>query len=284
MSSRSQPSDRNVFKMPCGKCVVSHQCLGYDPKTGNSCIFDDNTGQHMIMHRGEYLYRAGEPFQALYIIRSGMIKTYFISEEGEEQILGFHLPGEMIGFDGIAEGELPSNAMALDTSSVCRLCFTSLEKHHQHSTHLQNALLKGMSREILRHENMLMLLGKKKADQRLASFLLNRSVYQSNHGYSATTFTLAMTRTDMGKYLGLTVETVSRVLSRMQLQKVIAVQTNQIRILDLQSLQALAGDHLGKKSQTTEPAATSIGIGTTDGRARAAITATTGKSMPSYLH
>ncbi len=264
--------------------MVSNQCLAYDTQTGDSCIFDDNTGQHMLMHRGEYLYRAGEPFQALFIIRSGMIKTYFISEDGEEQILGFHLPGQIIGFDGIAEGELPSNAMALDTASVCRLSLDSLEKHYRHSAHLHNALLKGMSREILRHENMLMLLGKKKADQRLASFLLNHSVYQSNHGYSDTAFTLAMTRTDMGKYLGLTVETVSRVLSRMQAQKVIAVQTNQIQILDLGALQSLAGEHLGKKLQTAEPSGDTTRVGNVHGHARTVIPATTEKGTPNYLH
>jgi CRP/FNR family transcriptional regulator len=211
MSNGSKPSDKNVINMSCKMCMVNHKCLGYDANMGQSCLFNNEPGQHQLLHRGDYLYRAGEPFQALYMIRSGVIKTYFISEDGEEQILGFHLPGEIIGFDGIAESEFPSNATALDTASVCRLSLDGLARHQQHPNHLHDALLKGMSREILRHENMLMLLGKKKADERLASFLLNRSNYQSTHGYSATSFTLAMTRTDMGKYLGLTVETVSRV-------------------------------------------------------------------------
>lgn len=284
MSNGSRPSDKKVVNMSCRKCVTSHKCLGYDTKTGDSCLFDNDPGQHQLLHRGDYLYRAGEPFQALYMVRSGVIKTYFISEDGEEQILGFHLPGEIIGFDGIAESEFPSNATALDTTSVCRLSIDGLERRHQQSTYLQNALLKGMSREILRHENMLMLLGKKKADERLASFLLNRSNYQSTHGYSATTFTLAMTRTDMGKYLGLTVETVSRVLSRMQAQKVIEVHANQIQILDLHALQCLAGDHMGKKAPTTEPPGTAVRLDGTRGYTKQADTAIADQGTPSYLH
>jgi CRP/FNR family transcriptional regulator len=250
MQSKAQVVDIKRNKVSCEACIVSHKCLGYDTEKGVSCLFGGNMGDHQLLHRGEYLYRAGEPFQALYMIRSGVIKTYFISEDGEEQILGFHLPGEIIGYDGIAESEFPSNATALDTSSICRLGIDGMEKHYSRSPQLQNALLKGMSREILRHENMLMLLGKKKADQRLASFLLSRSTYQSRHGYSATVFTLAMTRTDIGKYLGLTVETVSRVLSRLQAQEVIAVHTNQIQILDLDALRCLAGDHIGKNPST----------------------------------
>ncbi len=285
MSNGSQLAEKNVFNLSCENCIVNHKCLGHAPLTGDSCLFKDNTGQHLLLHRGEYLYRAGEPFQALYMIRSGVIKTYFISEDGEEQILGFHLPGEIIGFDGIAESQFPSNAMALDTSSICRLSFDSLEKHHRLAPQLQNALLKGMSHEILRHENMLMLLGKKKADQRLASFLLNRSTYQSSHGYSATTFTLAMTRTDIGKYLGLTVETVSRVLSRMQTQKVIEVHTNQIQILDLDALQCMAGDHLGKKpAAAAEPARAGNRLDDARRQARPLNTTRAAKSTVSYLH
>ncbi len=246
MSGKAQVIDFQSKKLSCEACIVGHQCLGYDPRVPGACIFKDSNMPHQLLHRGEYLYRAGEPFQALYMIRSGIIKTYFISEDGEEQILGFHLPGEIIGFDGIAEGAFPSNAMALDTTSICKLSFDSLEEHYGASPQLQSALLRGMSREILRHENMLMLLGKKKADQRLASFLLNRSTYQRSHGYSATVFTLAMTRTDIGKYLGLTVETVSRVLSRLQVQGIIEVHTNQIQILELEALRDLAGDYAGR--------------------------------------
>lgn len=242
MLSKAQVIDFNSKKMSCEACIVGQKCLGYDPRLPGACILKDTNLQHHLLHRGEYLYRAGEPFQALYMIRSGIIKTYFISEDGEEQILGFHLPGEIIGFDGIAEGAYASNGMALDTTSICKLSFETLEEHYSASPQLQSALLRGMSREILRHENMMMLLGKKKADQRLASFLLNRSTYQSTRGYSATIFTLAMTRTDIGKYLGLTVETVSRVLSRLQAQGIIEVHTNQIQILDLESLRDRAGD------------------------------------------
>lgn len=284
MSTGSKSSDRNVVYTLCKNCMVSQKCLGHDANADDSCLYNSDHGQRLLLHRGDYLYRAGEPFQALYMIRSGVIKTYFISEDGEEQILGFHLPGEIIGFDGIAESQFPSTATALDTTSICRLPLGDPERHRQHSAQLQNALLKGMSQEILRHENMLMLLGKKKADERLASFLLNRSEYQSTNGYSATTFTLAMTRTDMGKYLGLTVETVSRVLSRMQAQKVIAVHTNQIQILDLKALRRLAGDHMGKKAQPTEATGTATHFGHAPRHARTANRASVGNGTPGYLH
>lgn len=254
MLKKAQIIDIGTKMASCETCMVNHKCLGYDPDMPGACIFNDAAGQRQLVHRGDYLYRAGEPFQALYMIRSGVIKTFFISEDGDEQILGFHLPGEIIGYDGIAENEFPSSATALDTSSVCRLSFDAMGHRFSKSGKLQTALLRGMSREILRHENMMMLLGKKKADERLASFLLSRSIHQRKQGYSATVFTLAMTRTDIGKYLGLTVETVSRVLSRLQSQGVISIHTNQIQILDLRALQALAGDQIANSSDKSGPA------------------------------
>ena len=242
MPSHTKVVDICEKRAACEHCIVSRKCLDQDHGGAAACLFRDNAGQVQLLHRGDYLFRAGDSMNGLYIIRSGIFKTYFVSEDGEEQILGFHLPGDIIGFDGIAGGEFASNAMALDTASVCRLPFETFNGTGPGTAQFQQALLKGMSREILRQENMLMLLGKKKADERLASFLYSHSVYQTRRGYSATVLTLAMTRTDIGKYLGLTVETISRVLSRLQVQGIIEVRANRIHILDLDALQALSGD------------------------------------------
>jgi CRP/FNR family transcriptional regulator len=183
----------------------------------------------------------GDLFGSLYVIRSGSVKTYLTSEDGEEQILGFHQPGDVIGFDAIAEGRHPCSAAALETSSVCILSFSDLTRLCHESPPAFHRFVETMSRETLRLVDSL-LLGRRTAEQRVAAFLLTHAERQGERGYSPRAITLAMSRTDIGKYLGLTVETVSRILTRLQEVGLLTKERNQIRVHDLEALRRIAGD------------------------------------------
>jgi len=226
-------------KSLCGECELSHHCVweGLDQVEISELGLEVTT---RLLRRGDHLFRAGDPFQALYVVRSGAVKTYMDSEDGEEQIIGFHLAGSIIGFNGIAEGTHVCNAATLDTSSVCVMPFERLSDLCTRSPHVQHELMRWMSRTIRRDETMLLTLGKKNAEQRLAAFLMSQSDHQRWRGYSATEFQLSMSRTDISNYLGLAVETVSRILTRFQSAGLLAIQRNQVRVLDLEALRGFA--------------------------------------------
>lgn len=241
MSSTAAVIDLNSKKISCNRCGVKQSCLGNGLDVSQLGLDTDTRGPPRLFQRGDHVFRMGDPFYSLYVIRSGAIKTYIISEDGEEQIIGFYRSGETIGFDAIADGKYQCNAAALDTSSVCRLSFEAIAELCVRSPALLHPLMKSISAETMRLAKVL-LLGKKAADQRMASFLLNQSDYQRQRGYSAKAFTLSMTRTDIGKYLGLTVETVSRVLTRFEAQGLITKNRKQIQIHDFRALQRTAAE------------------------------------------
>lgn len=237
--------DLSSKKILCDRCGVKQSCLGNDLGASQLSLDRKTKGPPRLFQRGDHVFRVGDPFYSLHVIRSGAIKTYVISEDGEEQIIGFYGPGETIGFDAIADGKYQCNAAALDTSSVCGVTFEAVAKLCQRSPALLHALMKSVSGETTRLAEML-LLGKKTADQRMASFLLDQSKDQRRRGYSATALTLSMTRTDIGKYLGLTVETVSRVLTRLEAQGLVTKNRRQIRIHDLKALRHIAAESVDR--------------------------------------
>ena len=191
--------------------------------------------------RGDHLFRIGAPFQSLFAVRSGSLKTYATSEEGQEQVMGFHLPGELVGLDAIADGFHPLAARALETTSVCEIPFKDLETLSVQLPGLQRQLLRVMSQEIRDDEQNMVILGQKSAEERLASFLIGLSDRFRRRGFSATQFNLSMSRSDIGNYLGLAVETVSRLFTRFQEEGILEANRKHIRILDLARLTGLAG-------------------------------------------
>ena len=166
--------------------------------------------------RGDYLYRNGAAFDALYAVRTGFFKTQVMHEDGREQVTGFQMAGEIIGMDAISNDVHTCDAVALEDSEVCELPFNRLEALSRELPTLQRHLHKIMSREIVRENGILLLLGSMRAEERLAAFLLNLSQRFAARGYSPTAFQLRMTRQEIGNYLGLKLETVSRTLSRFQ--------------------------------------------------------------------
>ena len=199
------------------------------------------TSAKRSFRRGDYLYRSGDAFDSLYAVRSGFFKTQVLHEDGREQVTGFQMAGEIIGMDAISNDVHTCDAVALEDSEVCELPFNRLEALSRELPTLQRHLHKIMSREIVRENGILLLLGSMRAEERLAAFLLNLSQRFAARGYSPTAFQLRMTRQEIGNYLGLKLETVSRTLSHFQEAGLIRIRNKAVEILDLQRLKSFFG-------------------------------------------
>jgi CRP/FNR family transcriptional regulator len=189
--------------------------------------------------RGDTLFRAGDAFQSLYAVRTGFFKTCVSSEDGRDQVTGFQMAGELLGLDGIGTEKHTCDAVALEDSQVCVIPYFQLEDLSREFTDLQRQFHKIMSREIVRDHGVMLLLGSMRAEERLAAFLLNLTQRLRTRGFSATSLVLRMTREEIGSYLGLKLETVSRTFSKFQDDGILEVKQRQIRVLDPTALQAL---------------------------------------------
>jgi CRP/FNR family transcriptional regulator len=189
--------------------------------------------------RGESLYRAGDGFGALYAVRRGFFKTFILHEDGREQVTGFQMTGEILGMDAISTDVHACDAVALEDSEVCEVPFGDLERLTGQIPALQRHFHKTLSREIVRDQGLMLLLGSMRAEERLAAFLVNLSQRFGDRGYSRSEFNLRMTREDIGSYLGMKLETVSRTLSRFQDEGTIEVHGKSIRLVSLERLRAI---------------------------------------------
>jgi len=225
----------------CMNCSVRELCLpvGVDQEALRQ--IDGLVSERVRLQKGEPAYHAGDPFAALYAIRVGSCKTTLLVENGYQQVAGYHMTGDIIGLDGIASGQHCGDAIALEDTELCVLPFTRLEDLARQVGSLQRNLHRILSREIEREENVMLLLGSMHADERLAVFLLSLSERYHERGYSSAEFVLRLTREDIGSYLGLKLETISRLLSRFQSMGLIQVQGRVLKLLDLPALKRLAG-------------------------------------------
>jgi CRP/FNR family transcriptional regulator len=194
------------------------------------------------IQKGDLIFKSGDNLKSLYAIRSGTIKSYTITEQGDEQITGFHLAGDVIGFDGIHSQQHQSFAQALETSMVCEIPYDTLDTLSGSMPKLRQQIMRLMSSEIMTDQEMILLLSKKNAEERLAAFINNLSKRFGSRGFSSKEFRLTMTRGDIGNYLGLTVETISRLLGRFQKAGLIEVNGKYIIIADNVELAKLAGN------------------------------------------
>ena len=226
--------------MRCSSCSIRELCLpvGLDPDALQE--IDRVVGKRIPVKKGDALYRPGESFTALYAIRVGSCKTTVLAEDGREQIAGYHMLGDIIGLDGIGDGRHGCQATALEDSEVCVLPFDRLEELARTFAPLLQNLHQLLSREIGREQNVMLLLGTMRAEERLAVFLLNLGERYQRRGYSSTDFVLRMTREEIGSYLGLKLETVSRLFSRFQEQGLLQVQGRVVKLLDVPRLKELA--------------------------------------------
>jgi len=229
------------LKATCSSCSLRELCLPVGLSVEEMRELEQLVLVRRPVKRGEYLFRANDPFDSLYAVRVGFFKTKVLLEDGREQVTGFHMAGELIGLDGIGTERHTCDAVALENSDVCVIPFERLEHYSREMEALQRHFHKIMSREIVREHGVMMLLGSMRAEERLAAFLLNLSQRLLLRGYSSTEFNLRMTRDEIGSYLGLKLETVSRVLSRFQEEGLIAVAQKNIGIKNAAGLRAVVG-------------------------------------------
>ena len=227
------------IKVSCKDCSLAELCLPHGMSDTEIEELDKIVRRLPPLQAGQHLYRAGDKGRSLFAVRSGAAKSYCITESGDEQVLGFTLPGELVGLDGLSDGYYTSSSIVLETSSVCEMPYEGLEDLCHSLPALNRQILRVASREISAEQQMLMQLGKRTAEERLASFLLSLSSRFSQRGLSATEFNLPMSRQDIGNYLGLAIETVSRLFAHFQEQGVLRVNRKQITIVDMGRLKAM---------------------------------------------
>lgn len=224
----------------CGDCRLGPLCLPIALNNSEINQLDEIVKRGRPLNKGEHLFRQADEFHAVYAVRSGSFKTYFTSDDGSEQVTGFYLPGEILGMDGISSLKHCSSAVALETSTVCEIPFNRLEELSSQLPSLQRRFFQVMGKEIAKDQQMLTLIGKNSAEERVAALLLSISTRNYNRNLSATRFRLSMSRAEIGNYMGLTVETVSRVMSRLQKQEVIKVDNREVEVIDMDKLKDIA--------------------------------------------
>ena len=188
---------------------------------------------------GEYVFRTGERFLSLYVVKSGWVKSYVRNADGDAQILGFHLPGEIIGLDAIEKNTHACSAKALETSAICEIPYGRLEELSATIPSLQHQMYRLLSRTIAHDNEMLLLLANKNAEERLAAFLVNMSGRLRKRGLCATDFYLSMPRHDIANYLGLSAETVSRGFTHLQKKALLNVERKRVQLLDIPALKVM---------------------------------------------
>ena len=229
-------SGHSAQHIKCQSCSISELCLPFTLNDQELNTLDDIIDRKRPIHKGDKIYTDGQELSCLFAIRSGTFKTFTVNEQGEEQITGFHLAGDLLGFDAIADSEHKSFAQALETSMVCEIPYNSLDTLSNTMPKLKKQVLRLMSNEIRTDQEMLTLLNRKNAEQRVATFLVSLSDRYYARGLSSNEFRLTMTRSDIGNYIGLTVETISRLLNRFHKNGLIQVDGKLITILDIDQL------------------------------------------------
>lgn len=218
-------------KNQCSSCSLHDVCLPSGLQAEDFSRLDHVIKSSRRLKKGEYLFHVGEPFSSLYAIRTGFFKTSVNTHDGRDQVTGFFMSGELMGMNGISSGMYTNDAVALEDSEVCELPFDNLEQINHTIPELSTHFFRLLSREIVRNQNVMLLLGNMRAEERLASFLLNLSQRLAARGFAANDFILRMSREEIGSYLGLKLETVSRTLSRFNQDGLISVEHKHIRIL-----------------------------------------------------
>jgi len=238
------------IKVACRNCSLTSLCLPMGLTPEDVDLLDAIVKRNRPLHRGDHLFRQGDKFQCIYVVKTGTVKTFDPGEDGSEQVLGFHLPGEMIGLDAIETGIHHCSAKILETTAVCEIPFTLLEELSSTIPSLQHQMYRLLSREIGHDEDMLTLLGKRNAEERLASFLLSLSGRFQRRGFSPSDFYLSMSRHEIGNYLGLAVETVSRLFTRFQDDGLLKVERKHVQLVDIERLKQIQrGDQAGVREQ-----------------------------------
>jgi CRP/FNR family transcriptional regulator, anaerobic regulatory protein len=231
-----------AMKVACSSCNLRELCLPVGLSEEDLERIDQLVSSRRTLRRGEVLFHAGDRFDALYAVRTGFFKTRVSAEDGRDQVTGFQMAGELLGLDGISNDRHSCDAVALEDSQVCQIPYGRLEEISHEVTDLQRQFHRVMSREIVRDHGVMLLLGSMRAEARLAAFVLNLTQRLQARGFSPSSLVLRMTREEIGSYLGLKLETVSRAFSRFQDDGLLDVKQRDIRVLDEPGLRRLLNE------------------------------------------
>lgn len=230
-------------RISCASCRLNELCLPIALNKTEIHQLDEIVERNRPYKKGDHLYRQNDDFKSVYAVRSGSFKSYMLSNNGQGRVTGFFLPGEIIGMDGIASKHYANSTQSLEHSSICEIPFLQLEKLSQQLPNLQHHFFSIMGNEIAKDQQVHTLLSSYTAEQRTASFLLGLSARYARVSLSPVRFLLPMTRGDIGEYLGLTVETVSRILTGLQKKGYLTVSNREIELLDIEALRGIIGAH-----------------------------------------
>ena len=227
------------LKVACASCNLRELCLPVGLSIGDLDKVEALVASRRKVKRGDTLFRTGDPFESLYALRVGFLKSAVLTSAGHEQLTGFHMAGELVGLDGISTSNHACDMTALEDTEVCVIPYGRIDDIAAQVPVLRNHFHRVMSREIVREHGVMLLLGTMMAEERMATFLLNLSQRFEARGYSTSEFVLRMTRAEIGNFLGLKLETVSRVLSRFAKDGLLEVDQKRVRVLDAQGLRAI---------------------------------------------
>jgi CRP/FNR family transcriptional regulator len=231
-----EPMNPETIKIACSNCNLRELCMPIGLSPEDLVRIDEAVSNRRKVKRGATLFRNGEKFNSLFAIRTGFFKTCVASEDGRDQVTGFQMAGEIIGLDGIVNEQHTCDAVALEDAEVCVIPFKQIEELSREINGLQRHVHKIMSREIVREHGVMLLLGSMRAEERVAAFLLNLVQRLHARGFSRTELVLRMSREEIGSYLGLKLETVSRTFSKFVDDGIVEVKQRHVRILNTEGL------------------------------------------------
>ena len=240
--NKSSSLNFEKLKVSCGQCSLRELCFPYGLSDEVISKLDTIVEHRRPLHKGDHLYHDGDHAHAIYAVRSGSLKTIIESPNGDEQIVGFHMAGELVGLDGFRDDTHSCSCIALETSSVCDLPITSLEELCLELPAIQEQMRRIIGKEVANDHSMLLMLGKMSAEEKVASFLLSISRRMEERHWKANDFVLSMPRQDIANYLGLAVETVSRLFAHYQEEDTIEVDRRRIHIKNMNRLKQVVGD------------------------------------------
>lgn len=237
----------------CATCALNTMCLPTGLDAADTGRLDRIVARRRRLERGERLFDSGESFKNLYAVRFGHLKAFRLTPAGDQQIVGFYMTGEVMGLDAIGAERHNSTAVALEDSEICEIPFARLDELFMELPQMQRHFHRLMSKQIMREQSAMMFLGSMMAEQRLALFLLNLGKLYAARGYSSTSFQLRMSREDIGNYLGMTIESVSRLLLRFREKGWLRVAQREVELLDVARIEALANGMSSAEPIATRP-------------------------------
>ncbi|MDF1691705.1 MAG: fumarate/nitrate reduction transcriptional regulator Fnr [Zhongshania sp.] len=243
VSEPNAPSNKNCphnAAINCTSCRLSAICLPLALAQDEIVQLDEIVQRGRPLQKGQHLYRENDTFTSIFAVRSGAVKAYSVSDSGEEQVTGFYLPGEILGMDGIGHNRYASSALAMEVSAICEIPFANIEDLSGKLPNMQKHFFKLLSQEIVEDQRHITLVSKHTAEERLASLIVSISARNARRNLSPLKFRLPMSRTDIGNFLGLTIETVSRVFGRFAKQGLIEINKKELTVLDIEALKHIA--------------------------------------------